>query len=278
MIRAALRPTVVSSLKTGLRLIGETGRRVISEAQAQKGESLLETVEEIEGIKFYCIGDLSLWRVRTLMTKEPETIEWMDTFNEGDVFWDIGANIGLYSIYAAMKKKCRVLAFEPGAANHLLLNRNIEINRQSRNVSAFCVALSNRTEIASLNMETTQFGGSMSNFGCTRSVKPFEQGMIGYAVDDFIKTFDPPFPNHIKIDVDGIESKILEGAEKTLSDSRLTSLQVEFDLAKIGYTIRMSSQIAATGLTFVSARHGPMFDGGAYSDVYNYRFERVNPA
>ena len=43
------------------------------------------------------------WRVRTILDKEPDTIEWIDNFsidnNDNFIFWDIGANIGLYSLY-----------------------------------------------------------------------------------------------------------------------------------------------------------------------------------
>lgn len=52
---------------------------------------------------FSCPNDVTRWKAETYFTKEPETIEWIDTFNEGDIFFDIGANIGLYSIYAAKK-------------------------------------------------------------------------------------------------------------------------------------------------------------------------------
>jgi len=54
-------------------------------------------------IKFTMYGETTEFRVRTLFTKEPETIAWIDSFKTGEVFWDIGANIGLYGIYAAKK-------------------------------------------------------------------------------------------------------------------------------------------------------------------------------
>ena len=55
-------------------------------------------------LNFYINYYTSL-RVNTFYSKEPETLKWIDNFNEDKniIFWDIGANIGLYSIYAALK-------------------------------------------------------------------------------------------------------------------------------------------------------------------------------
>ncbi len=41
-------------------------------------------------LKFSCPNRLTLWRAQTLLSKEPETIEWIDSFEEGDHFWDLG--------------------------------------------------------------------------------------------------------------------------------------------------------------------------------------------
>ena len=58
-------------------------------------------------IIFFTPNQLIDWRVATFFTKEPETLEWIDSFEKKEklIFWDIGANIGLYSIYNALKNK-----------------------------------------------------------------------------------------------------------------------------------------------------------------------------
>ena len=43
-----------------------------------------------------------IWRADTVLTKELDTIGWIDEFDEGSVFWDIGANVGVYSLYAGV--------------------------------------------------------------------------------------------------------------------------------------------------------------------------------
>ena len=71
---------------------------------------------------------LNNYRVDTFSTKEPETLDWIDKITENSIIWDIGANVGLYSIYAAKSKNCKVYAFEPSVFNLELLARNIYIN------------------------------------------------------------------------------------------------------------------------------------------------------
>ena len=50
-------------------------------------------------------NELNHFRVTTFATKEPETLEWIDGLPEGCVLWDIGANVGLYTVYATLHKK-----------------------------------------------------------------------------------------------------------------------------------------------------------------------------
>jgi FkbM family methyltransferase len=282
--KALLRNAIVASLKAGLRASGETGRRLVAEAQAQNGESLLEIIEHVDTprgrLAFYCLGDLALWRARTLLTKEPETIEWIDSFRPGDVFWDVGANVGLYALYAAMTNRIEVLAFEPSASNYLLLNRNVEVNRASERVRAYCIALSGETRIDALNMQSTEFGGAMATFAETKDYAgeefqpSFRQGAIGFSIDDFIAKFDPPFPNHLKIDVDGIEDKIVAGASKTLRDPRLRSVSIELEADRVEYTRSVIDRLTASGFVLASKRHASMFEGTKFEHVYNYLFER----
>lgn len=78
-------------------------------------------------IAFAMFGATMEFRVRTLLTKEPKTLRWIDTFQAADVLWDIGANIGCYSLYAAARG-VTVHAFEPSPVNFRLLTRNAGLN------------------------------------------------------------------------------------------------------------------------------------------------------
>lgn len=276
---------LLQKLTNGLmKLVGGRIRQLIGQACLDQGRILPEVIATIPtqrgDITFYCLDKLPLWRAQTLLTKEPETIEWIDSFKDGEVYWDVGANVGVYALYAGISRKVKVLAFEPSAANYLLLNRNIDANRLSETMQAFCLAFSDGTGLNALNMQTTDFGGALSSFGVAVDnngaiFQPvFRQGMIGFTIDDFIAQFSPDFPNHLKIDVDGIEDLIIKGAVKTLADPRLRSLSIELDAARSGYTDPVLDAIKAGGLTLVAKRHGPMFETGAFKDIYNYQFRR----
>lgn len=286
-MKGAFRNAAVNALRGGLAISGERGRRIAAEALCQGGEPLYEEIETVAtprgSIAFYCLGDTARWRARELMTKEPETIEWIDHFSDGDVFWDVGANIGVYALYAAIRHSIRVFAFEPSAANYYLLNRNIELNRLDANVRAYCVAFSDRNAADALNMVATGFGKALSSFGVPvdpfgKQFEPrFKQGMIGFSIDDFVARFNPPFPNHLKIDVDGIEDRIIEGATATLADRRVRSLSIELDEARPDYTGSIIGRIRAAGLMLTTKRHAEMFEGGPYQSIYNYQFHRKAP-
>ena len=84
-------------IKAGLRITGATGAKL----SAALSEELIPTapVETKYGtIHFFCPGRIPLFRAETFKTKEPETIEWIDSFKKNSVFWDIGANVGIYSL------------------------------------------------------------------------------------------------------------------------------------------------------------------------------------
>ena len=180
-----------------------------------------------------------------------------------------------------MTNRIEVLAFEPSASNYLLLNRNVEVNRASERVRAYCIALSGETRIDALNMQSTEFGGAMATFAETKDYAgeefqpSFRQGAIGFSIDDFIAKFDPPFPNHLKIDVDGIEDKIVAGASKTLRDPRLRSVSIELEADRVEYTRSVIDRLTASGFVLASKRHAFMFEGTKFEHVYNYLFQRL---
>ena len=96
-------------------------------------------------IKFFVPNQLLNWRVDTFFIKEPETLEWIDKFEKKEnlIFWDIGANIGLYSIYNSLKNsKSTTIAFEPSSSNLRILTRNISINNLEKKKS--CSYTSNK--------------------------------------------------------------------------------------------------------------------------------------
>jgi FkbM family methyltransferase len=163
---------------------------------------------------------------------EPETVAWVSSLPSDAVLWDIGANVGIYALFAA-RRGIRVLAFEPSAATLAVLTRNIELNGLSERVSAYPVAFAERTALDRLYMAATEAGHSMHGFGTRQTVQGdiaagFAQAAIGYAIDDFVERFMPPLPTHVKLDVDSIEAAILRGGRETLRAS-VREVLVEID-------------------------------------------------
>jgi len=74
-------------------------------------------------IKFHITNRLSLEIPNKFDAYKPETLEWFRSFPKGAVLWDIGANIGAFSLYAALMPETLVLAFEPAAASILRSRR-----------------------------------------------------------------------------------------------------------------------------------------------------------
>ncbi len=190
-------------------------------------------------LKFFVPNEISNWRVKTFFDKEPETLEWIDSFHKDKkiIFWDIGANIGLYSIYAAIRhKNIEIVSFEPSTNNLRILSRNISINNLENIVKINQFALSDKANCHEL-MNESEFieGYSMSTFSYNQD---FEGNLLqaknkyrlfGTSISNLIEQGILNVPNYIKIDVDGIEHKILSGAKQVLNNRNLKGMLIEIN-------------------------------------------------
>lgn len=136
--------------------------------------------------------------------------------NEGAVFVDVGANIGYFSMLAATKKACKVLAIEPAPRAYDMLRRNVEHNMLGEIIEPFGVALGCREHTA--------------RFVCSLGPK----NHIEYHVDNVhrelstinvdVTTLDNLLKDRkqidridvIKVDIEGAEYAFLQGAINTL--------------------------------------------------------------
>jgi FkbM family methyltransferase len=175
-----------------------------------------------------------------LYSKEPDTIYWIDNLmKSGDVFFDIGANIGVYSLYAA-QRGIRVFAFEPHSSSFDCLNHNVRLNNFSDAITTLPLSLHNQTGLSELYLSDHQSGKSGHAFSApiNQDNEPFEevyrQSSIGYRLDELIEDFCISIPNHIKVDVDGNEPFVLEGLGRVLHDVRLLSLMIEGNIKDQG--------------------------------------------
>ena len=190
-------------------------------------------------IRFFVPNQLTNWRVDTFFSKEPETLEWIDSFEKKEnlIFWDIGANIGLYSIYNSLKnRKSTTIAIEPSSSNLRVLTRNISINNLERNIKVFPMPLTNKENIfQEMNEGHFVEGGALNSFGEKFDFegKEFEPKMkyslFGTTINYLIENKILEIPDYIKIDVDGIEHLILEGGNKVLKNKKIKSFSIEIN-------------------------------------------------
>jgi FkbM family methyltransferase len=237
------------------------------------------------------------FRARTYASKEPETLEWIDAFFEpGEVFYDIGANIGLYSLYTALRHAgMSVFAFEPEALNFAKLNVNILTNGLSGRVTPYCLAIAGQLRLdvlnihpyASQHIEEGAYapGSAMHAFGPAtdfsgREFTPLHvQGAMGVSVDALVGQFGLPFPDHVKIDIDGLEEEAIRGMRATLADPRLKSVLIEISGSQ-GQEDPICAELLSHGFrqfTDFRDHSSRQLQGTPYQDSVNTVFTRRYP-
>ena len=210
------------------------------EAGAADSDETTEVAMEGRAARFYTPNEMTRWRARTLYAKEPVTIEWLRAMPQGAVFVDVGANVGMYTVFAALARSARVVAFEPESRNYAVLNENLRLNQLGAQVLALCAGLSDRHGIERLYLSEAKAGGSCHSLGeaVGFDLKPraaaFVQGVLALRFDDLVAAGQVPVPEYVKIDVDGFEHKVIRGMETTLRQAGVRSLIVELnpDLAE----------------------------------------------
>ena len=190
-------------------------------------------------IKFFVPNQLLNYRVNTYFTKEPETLEWINSFEKKDdlIFWDIGANIGLYSIYNSLKNpKSTSIAFEASSSNLRILTRNISINNLEKKIKVVPLPLTNKENIfQDMNEGNFVEGGALNSFGekfnfeGKEFIPTMKYSLLGTTMNFLIENSILEIPDYIKIDVDGIEHLILEGGDKFLNNKKVKSLSIEIN-------------------------------------------------
>lgn len=225
------------------RVIGRLERKSLSEVSTSRGS-----------LFFYSLkSGFTASAVERFHEDEPETLSWIDTFNKGDIFWDIGANIGVYSLYASLINDVKIYAFEPSGFNFGLLVEHIALNKKDRQVKPLCLAFGNSTCLGNIILSSTVSGHAGNNLSESTGVSvnndaAFSQAITAYSIDDFITMFNLPAPHHIKLDVDGIEPEILKGATNTLKKIKSMMIEVERDNAE-NFATLIETPLLNAGLT-----------------------------
>jgi FkbM family methyltransferase len=202
--------------------------------------------------KFHVPNWLTFFRAKTLFSKEPETIDWIRHFPPDSVFWDVGANVGTYSVFAG-KNGARVFSIEPSFLNLEILQRNIILNDLNDSVSMIPIGLGSENQLASfyLSKENLTWGGAHNSLGKNLGAggkalqEPLKIAGLCITMDEIASVFRIPKPNFVKIDVDGLELEVLKGGIEVLSD--VTSVLIEVDDGFVGQDTEISSLLQSLG-------------------------------
>lgn len=231
-------------------------------------------------IAFSTPNTQTLWRAETIMKKEPVTIEWIGSFDKNDTLVDVGANVGMYTLIAAVTRGVRVFAFEPEAQNYSLLIKNIIRNQLSDRVIAWPVALSDEQKFDQIFLSEFTAGGSCHAFGEPLDYKlekqnfPFVQGAVSTTLDELVADGVLPVPTHIKIDVDGFEHKVIRGGRKTLSDKTVQSLLIEINPA-VAEHMELIEELGKFGFEYDPEQvEGSRRKEGRFKGLAEYVFRR----
>ncbi len=143
----------------------------------------------------------------------------------GDLFADIGANVGSYTVLAGGVIGATCVSFEPVPSTFVTLKKNIEINKLSNRVTALNIGLgaTKGSVLFTKSFDTVNHVIAQSNNEST-------DGAIEVAIEtlDDVLT-DKGIPALIKIDVEGFEQEVLNGAVGTLGNPQLKAIIIELN-------------------------------------------------
>ena len=189
---------------------------------------------------------------------DPETVEWLDAYVQpNDVFYDIGAGIGEYSLIAASHRNALAVAFEPGFASYKRLCDHVVLNECGRSVVPLPLALGDRTGLLEL--------AYTHDIGEERHIlkpKPWRRRAYGAEsqyvqpvgaerLDDVIARHGLPRPTHIRVHVPRGADAVMRGAVETLRDPAVTSVWVVAPRREIRAAVEEA--VAASGLVLIPA-------------------------
>jgi FkbM family methyltransferase len=151
-----------------------------------------------------------------------------DWVTADSVVWDIGANLGLFGLPAALKaSKGRVYMFEPDVELAGTLLRSLRLRRNRKlNATVFCAALSSADSIQTF--QVSKFGRTMNKleevgkFRENQIIVEETRPVVTLRIDTVAKAFAPP--TILKVDVEGAEVDVLEGGSETIATHRPTIL------------------------------------------------------
>jgi len=185
----------------------------------------------------------------------------------GAVFYDIGANVGFFSLLAArtVGPTGRVCSFEPVAENAAAVRENLRLNR-FENASVFELAVGRSSGAAEFLLTDWDGGGSLSS-SVVRPAEPVSRRDVRVvALDDLIPAERLPKPDVVKIDVEGVELDVIQGMAKTMAESKPVLLYEVDDGRRNSFDRRwreLDDYVASSGYTISHLK--PSYANGGWN-------------
>ena len=207
-----------------------------------KSKNIIISKNPKKSIKFYTPSLIASFRAKTIFTKEPKTIDWLNkNGSKYNCLFDIGANLGLYSIYYAKKFDAKVFSFEPSFKNLELLARNIRLNSLQEHITVISNPLTDKFLVskyfqgdfkagvaeASFNNKKYEHEHQTKNKNINFDKEKIFYNTLGISIDNLIDENVIDLPKLIKIDVDGNEIEILNGCTNLLKNNKKISILIE---------------------------------------------------
>ena len=180
------------------------------------------------------------FRANTFLTKEPETLKWLQKFIKDSWLIDVGANIGIYTLPAAKFHTSKVIAVEAEANNYSELLKNIAINKIQNKIEAYLLGISTKysEKLTKLYLVGENVGSSCHQLGSNTNHMLQPLGIerpirsiysISLAKLIIASSIPSDIPLHIKVDVDGIEADVCESLFSSGLINRISSILVELN-------------------------------------------------
>ena len=177
----------------------------------------------------YLLTNQTSYLTQLLFWKGYKNFEYSDIFEklskDVDSFFDIGSNIGYYSILAAKSNpKIKVFAFEPAVGPYHYLKENIQLNRMEEQIKFFKLALSNKNgsltfyEVANKKYSYLKYNlAGEGNAGTKKTSRNFITNEVKtLTLDNFIEANEISNIDLIKLDTEGTEIEILKSGSKCI--------------------------------------------------------------
>jgi FkbM family methyltransferase len=166
------------------------------------------------GCVFEAPTQMERYRVSELGDEREFIAKALNTLKSSDVFFDIGANLGLYAIHAA-KRGVKVFAFEPDPGYRKRLTKNIKLNKSTDKIKVVAWAVSDKEDSVQLFTDGVDgISPSLIPVGERKSI-----AVKTNSLDRAISNRELPFPTVLKIDIEGAEVLALKGMSNLLKSA-----------------------------------------------------------